>query len=338
VVAAPTFYVVPGSTVKSVIDGNRKQVFDAVEAAYRLHASGDAVNPDSYFLRYPDKPSARIIALPAHLGGAIQRSGIKWISSFPENRAGNLARASAVLIVNDATTGYPLACIEASLISATRTAASAALAAEHISPNPFEGTLGVAGAGIIARTSVEWLLFRNWKFRKISLYDVDHKEAEHFSKWLRDQHNLQAVIQDRLAGTICDASLILFTTTTLEPYLADEKLLEHSPTVLHLSLRDICVNVILASQNIVDDVDHCLKANTSLHLSEMATGNRDFVSGNLVDVLDKTFKLDHDRPRIFSPFGLGVLDLAVGNFVLEAAISSNAAIALPDFFSNSARW
>jgi ornithine cyclodeaminase len=338
VVAAPTFYVVPGSTVKNVIDGNRKQVFDAVEAAYRLHASGDAVNPDSYFLRYPDKPSARIIALPAHLGGAIQRSGIKWISSFPENRAGNLARASAVLIVNDATTGYPLACIEASLISATRTAASAALAAEHISPNPFEGTLGVAGAGIIARTSIEWLLFRNWKFRKISLYDVDHKEAEHFSKWLRDQHNLQAVIQDRLADTICDASLILFTTTTLEPYLADEKLLEHSPTVLHLSLRDICVNVILASQNIVDDVDHCLKANTSLHLSEMATGNRDFVSGNLVDVLDKTFKLDHDRPRIFSPFGLGVLDLAVGNFVLEAAISSNAAIALPDFFSNSARW
>jgi N-[(2S)-2-amino-2-carboxyethyl]-L-glutamate dehydrogenase len=338
VVAAPTFYVIPGSTVKSVIDGNRSQVFGAVEAAYRLHSSGDALNPDSYFLRYPDKPSARIIALPAHLGGAIQRSGIKWISSFPENRAGNLARASAVLIVNDAATGYPLACIEASLISATRTAASAALAAERISPNPFEGTLGITGTGVIARTTVEWLLFRNWKFRKISLYDVDRKEAEHFSRWLRDEHNLRADIQDRLEDAICDASLMLFTTTTLEPYLADEKLFKHSPTVLHLSLRDICVNVILASQNIVDDVDHCLKANTSLHLSEMATGNRNFVSGSLVDVLDKKFKLDHDRPRIFSPFGLGVLDLAVGNFILEAAISSNAAIALPEFFSNSARW
>jgi N-[(2S)-2-amino-2-carboxyethyl]-L-glutamate dehydrogenase len=338
VLSAPTFYVVPGSTVKSVIDDNRKQVFDAVEAAYRLHSSGDTVNPDSYFLRYPDRPSARIIALPAHLGGAIQKSGIKWISSFPENRASNLARASAVLILNDATTGYPLACIEASLISATRTAASAALAAEHISPNPFEGTLSVTGTGVIARTTIEWLLFRDWKFRKVSLYDVDHKEAERFSKWLHDRHNLQAHIQDRLEDAICDASLMLFTTTTLDPYLADEKLLEHSPTILHLSLRDICVNVILASQNIVDDVDHCLKANTSLHLSEMATGNRDFVSGNLVDVLDKKVKLDHDRPRIFSPFGLGVLDLAVGNFILEAAVSSNAAIALPDFFSNSARW
>src|SRR5437763_1916953 len=122
---APTFYVIPGSSVKSVIDGNRKHIFDAVETGYRLHAAGHAVNPDSYFLRYPDKPSARIIALPAHLGGPVQKSGIKWISSFPENRAGNLARASAVLILNDPATGYAVACIEASLISATRTAASA---------------------------------------------------------------------------------------------------------------------------------------------------------------------------------------------------------------------
>ena len=336
--AAPTFYVVSGSTVKKVIDDNRSQVFDAVEAAYRLHAAGDAVNPDSYFLRYPHKPSARIIALPAHLGGAVQKSGIKWISSFPENRASNLARASAVLILNDATTGYPVACIEASLISATRTAASAALAAEHLSPNPFEGTLGVIGTGVIARTTIEWLLFQNWKFRQISLYDVDRKESEQFSKWLRDEYDVEAQIQDRLEQTVSDSSLILFTTTTLEPYLADEKLFAHSPTVLHLSLRDICVNVILASQNIVDDVDHCLKSKTSLHLTEMAVGNRDFVSGSLVDVMEKKFKLDHDRPRIFSPFGLGVLDLAVGNLVLETAMSAGAAIALTDFFSNSARW
>ena len=335
--AAPTFYVVPGSTVKSVINDHRKQVFDAVAAAYRLHAFGDSINPDSYFLRYPDNPGARIIALPAHLGGTVQKSGIKWISSFPENRVRNLARASAVLILNDAATGYPLACIEASLISATRTAASAALAAEHISPNPFGGILSVIGTGVIARTTVEWLLFRGWKFRKISLYDLDRKEAEHFSKWLRDQHNLQADIRICLDEAICDASLVLFTTTTLEPYLADERLFAHAPTVIHLSLRDICVNVILASQNIVDDVDHCLKAKTSLHLTQMETGNRDFVSGTLVDVLEKKVKLD-DRTRIFSPFGLGVLDLAVGNFVLNAAIASNEAIALPDFFSNSARW
>lgn len=336
--APPTFHVVPGVIVQNVIDANKKDVFAAVEAAYRLHAAGDAINPDSYFLRYPAKPSARIIALPAHLGGAVQKSGIKWISSFPENRARNLARASAVLILNDATTGYPIACLESSIISATRTAASAALAAEKMSPSPFEGTLGVIGTGIIARTTVEWLLFRNWRFRRVRLYDADRKEAEQFSRWLRDRHDLQADIQDSVAGAIRDTSLVLFTTTAAEPYLDDEKLFAHCPTVLHLSLRDIAVNVILASQNVVDDVDHCLKAKTSLHLAEMETGNRDFITGNLVDVLDKRVAPAQDRPRIFSPFGLGVLDLAVGNLVLEAAISSGAAVTVPGFFSSSARW
>ena len=167
---------------------------------------------------------------------------------------------------------------------------------------------------------------------------MEHTEAEHFSKWLRDQCNLSAQIQDCLGDATSDSSLILFTTTAPDPYLADKELFAQSPTILHLSLRDICVNVILASQNIVDDVDHCLKANTSLHLTEIAMGNRDFVSGSLVDVLEKRFKLDHQRPRIFSPFGLGVLDVAVGNFVLEAAKSSGEAIELPEFFSNSARW
>ncbi len=337
-VAAPEFYVVPGSTVKTVIDGNRKKVFDAVETAYRLHASGESVNPDSYFLRYPDKPSARIIALPAHLGGEIQKSGIKWISSFPENTAANLARASAVLILNDATTGYPIGCLEASLISSTRTAASAALAAEHMSPTPFEGTLSVIGTGLIARTTVEWLLFRGWKFSKVNLYDLNRDDAKRFSNWLHDEHNLQADIKESVEDAVNDGSLIVFTTTTLEPYLQNEDVFKHAPTVLHLSLRDICTNVILASQNIVDDVDHCLKAKTSLHLTETEVGNRDFISGTLVDVLERRTIPDYERPRIFSPFGLGVLDLAVGNLVLEEAKRSDEADRFPDFFSNSARW
>jgi 2,3-diaminopropionate biosynthesis protein SbnB len=338
VATAPTFHVVPGSAVKCAIEGNRSGVFAAVEAAYRLHAAGKSVNPDSYFLRFPDNPNARIIALPAHLGGAVQKSGIKWISSFPANRAGNLARASAVQILNDAATGYPIACIEASLISATRTAASATLAAEHLSPTPFVGELAIVGTGVIARTTTEWLLFRNWKLRSIHLYDVDGDEAERFKAWLRDEKGLAAEVHTSLEGALQGASLILFTTTALEPHLADETLLAHAPTVLHLSLRDLSIDVILAAQNIVDDVDHCMKANTSLHLAKQATGHRDFVAGTLVDILEQRLKPDFERPRIFSPFGLGVLDLAVSDLVLQAAISANATLALPDFFSNSVRW
>ena len=336
--AAPTFYVVPGSAARRAIDCNRQRVFEAVEMAYRLHAAGKTINPDSCFLRFPDRPNSRIIALPAHIAGPIHKSGIKWISSFPDNNASNLARASAVLILNDGATGYPVACIEASLISATRTAASAALAAERLSPDPFEGTIAVIGTGMIARASLQWLLFRGWHFSSVDVFDVDRHGSEQFSNWLSSTYALKATIHDRMDDAVVDSSLILFTTTTLEPYVNDEGLFDHHPTVLHLSLRDICPNVILASQNIVDDVDHCLKARTSVHLAEIETGHRDFVAGTLVDVLENRCELAHDKARIFSPFGLGVLDLAVGDLVLEAARSCGDAVAFPDFFSNSARW
>jgi ornithine cyclodeaminase/alanine dehydrogenase-like protein (mu-crystallin family) len=156
--------------------------------------------------------------------------------------------------------------------------------------------------------------------------------------WLRDAHGLHADIADGLEPAIRDASLVIFTTTASAPYVADEALFAHAPTVLHLSLRDIGENLILGSQNIVDDVDHCLKANTSLHLAEQKVGNRDFILGNLVEVMDGKVAFDQEGARIFSPFGLGVLDIALGDLVLDAAIDSGEAIAIADFFSSSARW
>ncbi|MER6900500.1 2,3-diaminopropionate biosynthesis protein SbnB, partial [Amycolatopsis sp. NPDC000740] len=129
----PEFAVVSGAQVHQVLDGAEKHLVELIEATYRLHGQQATVNPPSYFLRFPDRPSARIIALPASVGGEVAVDGVKWISSFPENVRTGLPRASAVLILNDQATGYPLACMESSIISASRTAASAALAADWLS-------------------------------------------------------------------------------------------------------------------------------------------------------------------------------------------------------------
>src|SRR5579863_9952358 len=123
-----SFSVIGGGQVHQILQGRETRVIRLVEHAYRLHGTNAAVNPPSYFLRIPDKPDARIIALPASVRGDIQADGIKWISSFPGNIESGLPRASAVLILNDSRNGYPIACLEASIISACRTAASAALA------------------------------------------------------------------------------------------------------------------------------------------------------------------------------------------------------------------
>ena len=125
--------VISGAQVQKALHGQEKEIVELIEATYRLHGAGDSVNPPSYFLRFPDRPSSRIIALPASIGGHLGVDGLKWISSFPENVAAGIPRASAVLILNDHDTGYPFACLESSIISAARTAASAALAADWLS-------------------------------------------------------------------------------------------------------------------------------------------------------------------------------------------------------------
>ncbi len=126
----PSFAVIGSRQVHDVLDGREPQVTDLVRQTYLRHAAGDTVNPPSYFLRFPDRPSARIIALPASIGAEGGVDGIKWISSVPDNVARGMPRASAVLILNDPVTGFPYACLESSIISAVRTAASAALAAD----------------------------------------------------------------------------------------------------------------------------------------------------------------------------------------------------------------
>src|SRR5947209_1278011 len=77
----------------------------------------------------------------------------------------------------------------------------------------------------------------------------------------------------------------------------------HNPLVLHVSLRALAPEILLASANFVDDVEHCLKADTSPHLVEQHTGNRDFLHGTLNDVMTGRADPPNDRPVIFSPFG-----------------------------------
>ena len=131
---------------------------------------------------------------------------------------------------------------------------------------------------------------------------------------------------------IGSSDLVVFATVAAEPHIQDVSWFAHNPVVLHVSLRDLAPQMLLASTNIVDDIEHCLKANTSPHLTEQLTGNRDFLLGTLDDVLTGRVAVPADRPVIFSPFGLGVLDLAVGKYVYDQVASCGDLHVIDDFF------
>ncbi|PZT70407.1 2,3-diaminopropionate biosynthesis protein SbnB [Streptomyces sp. SW4] len=341
--AVPPFAVVPGAQVEEVLRGREKAVVEVVEEAYRLHGAGRTVNPPSSFLRFPDRPSARIIALPASLGDETTEGrvdGLKWIAGFPANTAWGIPRASAVLILNDPVTGYPFACLEGSVISATRTAASAASAADRLSRGrPRPARLGFVGAGLIARYIHTYLTGTGWSFESVGVYDVSADSAAGLRARLERSGEAGHVTVHTGAEDLIRASdLIVFATVAGRPHVTEPSWFAHDPVVLHVSLRDLAPQVLLAATNIVDDVDHCLRADTSCDLTQRLTGNRDFVHGTLDDVLSGRVTVPPGRPVVFSPFGLGVLDLAVGRYVYDEVARSGDLRIIDDFFHETRRY
>ncbi len=338
--AAPEFAVVSGAQVHRALAGRERAVVELVEAAYRLHGEGATVNPPSYFLRFPDRPTSRIIALPASIGGDIRVDGLKWISSFPENVAAGIPRASAVLILNDNDTGYPFACMESSIISATRTAASAALAADWLSRGRGRPTrIGFFGVGLIARYIHTYLAGTGWSFDEIGVHDLSADSVAGFCGHLeRSGATGRITVRDSAEQLLRASDLVVFATTAAQPHVSDLSWFQHNPLVLHVSLRDLAPEIVLASTNVVDDIEHCLKADTSPHLAEQLTGNRDFLQGTLDDVMAGRVTAPADRPLVFSPFGLGVLDLAVGKYVYDEVVRSGELRVVDDFFHELRRY
>src|SRR5688572_13872425 len=339
-IAVPPFAVVSGAQVRQALLGREKEIVELVEATYRLHGAGDSVNPPSYFLRFPDRPSSRIIALPASIGGDVRVDGIKWISSFPDNVAAGIPRASAVLILNDHDTGYPFACMEASVISATRTAASAAAAADWLSRGRSRPTrIGFFGVGLIARYIHTYLPGTRWSFDEIAVHHLSADSAAGVAGYLEQSGTTGRVtVHGSAEEMIRSSDLVVFATVAGQPHVTDPSWFDHHPLVLHVSLRDLAPEILLGAVNLVDDVEHCLKADTSPHLVEQLTGNRDFLLGTLADVMSGRVQVPADRTIVFSPFGLGVLDLAVGKFVYDEVTRSGELHVIEDFFAELRRY
>jgi len=331
--------IINGKTVSDVIRAHRADCIDVVRDAYLAHARGGSVNPDSYFLRFPEKPDCRIIALPAYLGEGFHVAGLKWIASYPGNVQRGFPRASAVLVLNSYETGYPFAILESSIISAARTAASAALGAYWLNGQSRRArALGIVGTGFIARYVYDFLVDTGWDIEEVRLYDASPQESETFrTATCRPDHHRAVTVAANLPQLLKASDLILFTTVAPAPHVTDAALFQHNPVVLHLSLRDLAPEILLGSQNVVDDVDHVMKANTSPHLIEQLTGNRDFVTGTLADVMLGRRSVDRGRPIVFSPFGMGILDVAVGKWVYDQAAGSGQDLRLRDFFYETVR-
>lgn len=330
------FSVITAESIRKIINQTPHNIYEAVKDAYIRHGQGQAINPPSYFLTFPDKEKSRIIALPALIMNSPRIAGIKWIASNPENLKCNLQRASAVIILNDYETGYPIACLEGSIISALRTVYSAILVSEYLLNIKVEKkTIGIVGAGNLSKKFVQCLHHQKWMVDTMILFDLNVNASIQLKEEINKINpTIKVCIAEELKELIIKSKLIFLSTTSSVPYISESPWFTHNPIILNISLRDLAPEVLVGSNNIVDDVKHVLNANTSPHLTQQKFGHTDFINCTVAELIEGYNKFDCTKPVIFSPMGMGILDLAVANYIYDRAKRSNLCMEIKNFFGS----
>jgi len=325
--------ILKGKEIASLLLGRESELLQIVKAAYEAHSKGHSSLPHSLFLGFPENPRNRIIALPAYLGAGSGVAGIKWVSSFPANLEKGQDRASAVVILNSVETGRPRAILEGSIISAKRTAASAALAATYLQRDKTD-CAGIIGCGLINFEIVRALLVACPEIEKLYVFDISPGNARQFrDKCQEVSDRIEVIVAGDVNTVMNKCKLISLATTAAKPHIMDISSALPGSTILHISLRDLAPEIILSCNNIVDDIDHVCRAETSIHLTEQLVRHRDFIRGTLADVTTGSIvaRENLNQTVIFSPFGLGILDLALSKFVLERALKKRLGTTIKSF-------
>ncbi|MEV6163997.1 2,3-diaminopropionate biosynthesis protein SbnB [Streptomyces sp. NPDC052052] len=321
--------------VADVLSGREAEIIDLVADTYRLHDAGHTSLPHSTFLRFPEEGHARdrIIGLPAYRGGERPAAGMKWIASFPGNVAAGTERASAAIVLNSLDHGRPVALVEGAVVSAKRTAASAALAAVELTAERPPASVLLIGCGVINLEVLRFLAAALPGLTDAALYDTDPTRAEEFAARCHEAvPTVKAQPVTDLPAALGAHRLVSLATTAAAPHL-DLAACGPDTTVLHVSLRDLTAETILGAVNVVDDTDHVCRERTSLDLAQQASGNRDFVAAEIGALLRGTATLPaaDGRPVVYSPFGLGVLDIALAEYVREEAERRGLGVRVDDF-------
>lgn len=297
------------------------------EALAKL-AAGDVHQPLRMIVRPPD--AAGVMGLmPSYVSGEQAAYGLKTVCVFPGNPAkGKDAHQGAVLLFS-AETGELLALMNASAITAIRTAAVSGVATDLLAREDA-GDLAIVGAGVQARTH----LLAMAEVRSITRCRVVSRNSEHAKRFVDEMSGsvpFAIEVVETVAEAVNGADLIATVTNAKEPVVRREWI-----------SRGVHLNVVGSSTPHAREVDTATISESALfvdrrestineagdYLFAMREGaiGPDHIRAELGEVLtgEKPGRTSEDEITLFKSLGLAVEDLASANYLYRKAKESNA--------------
>jgi ornithine cyclodeaminase/alanine dehydrogenase len=153
------------------------EIIAALEAMFREKGEGRTEMPPKPGI-HPG-PDSFLHAMPAYVP-ASRAAGIKWVSAYAGNPGRGLPYVSGLVVLNDPDTGFPIAIMDATWITAKRTGAATAVAARHLARRD-SATVGIIACGVQGRSNLE-ALSCCFELRRVRAFDVSQEAAEAFAE------------------------------------------------------------------------------------------------------------------------------------------------------------
>jgi len=310
----------------------------AVERAFRLHAEGRFVQPLKPYLRPAGSDghiADRIIAMPAALLDERPIAGLKWIGSKHDNPAlRSIERASGLIILNDATTHYPIAVLEAGLISAMRTAAVTAIGVRHLA-RPDARFLTCIGCGLIGRMQVLTLLAVHPELVTLTLFDSLPSAAERLACEIRERFpQVDCTVAPSAADAVRAGEIVVTCTVADRPYISADWL-QAGTFVSNVSIMDLTPEAfLLANKVVVDDWEQSNRQKKMLNqLVESGRFSRAQLHAELGEIVvgRKVGRETRDEIIVLNPMGLAIEDIACAQAIYEQALVRGIGTRFPLF-------
>ena len=286
-------------------------------------ARGESIQPLRTAL-VPPKVRGVLGLMPSYRGGDAARYGLKAVCVFPDNPAKGLDSHQGGVLLFSGETGELLAVMNASAITAIRTAAVSAVATRLLAREDA-GELAIIGAGVQARSHIEAMSCVR-QIKRARVASRRPEQARKFADEVGPRFSFPVEPVDSVESAVRDADLIVTATSAREPVLKREWI---SPGA-HLNVvgssipttREVDGTTLAAASLFVDRRESTLNEGGEylFALREGAIGP-DHIRAEIGELLVGSHRgrTSPEEITMFKSLGLAIEDLAAADYLYHKA-------------------
>ncbi len=171
------------------VNVSMKEIIKSLETMFIEKGQGNVEMPPKPGIH--TRPDAFIHAMPAYIP-ALNSAGLKWVSGYPENQKKGLPYISGLIILNDPETGIPICVMDCTWVTAMRTGAATAVAAEKLARKE-SSSVGIIACGVQGRSNLE-ALSCIFEIEQVKAYDISPKVAENYASAMKENLGLSVEV------------------------------------------------------------------------------------------------------------------------------------------------